>query len=416
MRSAYALILVLLCSVVSGCSAGGRGGATAGAPAWPTGLRGHLLAIGGGLDDDNRHVYERLVTLARDAARARNDGANLSPTIVIATAASGDQDANIRGKTQAIRAYCPDCIIGAIRRETPEAETVAAIDAADAMFFTGGDQKRITDRYLRRPPEGSPPGSRAIDTPEAAAMRRLLARGGVIAGTSAGDAMMSDPMFLTGRSAEALGIRSTRRERGSDDDEDDKRPEPPLGPQIGQGMGFVPGVIMDSHFFERHRFGRLVAAIEASGLRTGLGVGEDACVEINLATGEAIGVSVAETLVVDASGQTRASPGGLVRTGVRTRVLRQGDRVSLARPVSFVSPRPAADGSRAADPFQPPEEIALVEPGQNRQLASWRFFRRAEEAPCILRLDGYAQIARPDADRPGWASVTIGPAEGPMAH
>ncbi|MBL8758628.1 MAG: cyanophycinase, partial [Phycisphaerae bacterium] len=371
--------MVLLCSVVSGCSAGGRGGATAGAPAWPTGLRGHLLAIGGGLDDDNRHVYERLVTLARDAARARNDGANLSPTIVIATAASGDQDANIRGKTQAIRAYCPDCIIGAIRRETPEAETVAAIDAADAMFFTGGDQKRITDRYLRRPPEGSPPGSRAIDTPEAAAMRRLLARGGVIAGTSAGDAMMSDPMFLTGRSAEALGIRSTRRERGPDDDEDDKRPEPPLGPQIGQGMGFVPGVIMDSHFFERHRFGRLVAAIEASGLRTGLGVGEDACVEINLATGEAIGVSVAETLVVDASGQTRASPGGLVRTGVRTRVLRQGDRVSLARPVSFVSPRPAADGSRAADPFQPPEEIALVEPGQNRQLASWRFFRRAEE-------------------------------------
>ncbi|MFN7020891.1 MAG: cyanophycinase, partial [Phycisphaerales bacterium] len=226
----------------------------------PTGLNGYLLIIGGGLDDDNKPVYERMIELAR--ASAGRHGRE-SPLIVIATAASGNQDSAAKGKVQSIGAYCPACRVETIMRETPTDRTVELVDAADAMFFTGGDQKRITTRYL----------ANDQDTPESLAMRRLLERGGVIAGTSAGDAMMSDPMFLTGRSAEALGIRSTRTQRGEDDDADDRRPERerPLGPQIGKGMNFIPWVITDSHFFERHRFGRLVAALEVSGKRLGLG-------------------------------------------------------------------------------------------------------------------------------------------------
>ncbi len=364
-----------------GCThAPASGTPVAGAP----GSAGRLLIIGGGLDDDNRPVYERLVTLARENARGG------TPHILIATAASLNQEPNAEGKRQSIRAYCPECEIAAITRETPRDQTVAAIDRAHAMFFTGGDQKRITARYL----------DNDRDTPEALAMRRLLARGGTIAGTSAGDAMMSDPMFLTGRSAEALGIRSTRTEPGPDDDADEKRPLPPLGPRLGKGMGFLPWAITDSHFFERHRFGRLVAALETSGARLGIGVGEDACVEVDLASGMLTGVSVADSLLVDAGALTRD---GLTRRHIRALVIRQGTTVSLP------------DRTRLALRDPPPaptrdEVVPVVEPGQNRQLASWRFFLRAQDPGATQRinLDGYDQAAW--ADGTGWSVVTISPA------
>jgi len=353
---------------------------------------GYLLAIGGGLDDDNRPVYELFVKRAR-ASAARH---GMPLRIVIASAASGDQDANIVGKTESIRAYAPEAEIGAIRRETVAQEAVVLIDGCSAMFFTGGDQKRITAKYR--------PGD--ADGPEMAAMRRLLSRGGVIAGTSAGDAMMGEVMFFTGRSAEALGIRSTRTARGADDDEDDKRTETPLGPQIGPGMGLLPWAMTDSHFFERNRFGRLVAALEQSGVRLGIGVGEDAAVEIDLATGGLMGVSVADSLLVDVGDLQRD---GLTRWSVCAKVIRQGTRESLTgllavKPRSTLAARPARF-----------EEVPVVEPGQNRQLASWRFFSRAQEAGAavMLRLDGYEQIAW--ADGRGWSIVEIAPSESSKA-
>jgi len=359
-------------------------------------LSGHLLIIGGGLDDDNQPVYDRFVSLAR---KITPTGA--PPRVLIATAASGDQPANLKGKTESIGAYCPDCEIAGIARETTEAQTVALIDAAQAMFFTGGDQKRITTRYLK---DGK-------DTPEAAAMRRLLARGGVIAGTSAGDAMMSDPMFLTGRSAEALGIASTRTQAADDDDADTKGKPPVLGPQIGQGMALLPWAVTDSHFFERHRFGRLVAALEVSGQRLGIGVGEDACVEVDLATGMLTGISMADSLLVDVGSPTSGSKlerTGLTRRNVRALVIRQGTTISL--PARLAATLPAA-------PAQPErvETVTIVEPGQNRQLASWRFFLRAQTPPAPgtpltairLQLDGYRQTAWPDGS--GWSVVEIGP-------
>ncbi len=387
-RSVLGFLLLASCLLLVACASS----PTRQTSTTPTGLRGHLLLIGGGLDDDNKPVYERFITLA-----STNLAPGQPPRILIASAASGDQEANVQGKTESILAYCPAAKIDAIRRETPTAETVALIDQATAIFFTGGDQKRITTRYLT---------SEGHDTPESLAMRRLLARGGVIAGTSAGDAMMSDPMFFTGRSAEALGIRSTRTQRAPDDDADEKRPEIPLGPQIGKGMGFLPWAVTDSHFFERHRFGRLVAALEQSGKRLGLGIGEDACTEINLATGEAIGISVADSLLVDVGSLQRE---GLTRRHVRAIVLTQGKRVNLLTllrstpPASTMAPLDAHARDSAI-------EIPIVEPGQNRQLASWRFFSRAQDVggkPQLLKLDGYQQLAWPAGD--GWAIVEISP-------
>lgn len=238
-------------------------------------------------------------------------------------------------------------------------------------------------------------------------MRRLLDRGGVIAGTSAGDAMMSDPMFLTGRSAEALGIVSTRKDPNQDADPEAPRPKPGavpvLGPQIGPGMGFLPWAITDSHFFERHRFGRLVAALEASGRRLGIGVGEDAAVEVDLASGDLIGVSVADSLLVDTG---RLERDGLARRNILARVIASGSRVSLTRLLEASPPAVAGPSAMQAPP------MPIVEAGQNRQLASWRFFVQAGAATtpaCTLLLDGYQLIGRPAASGDLWSIVDIVP-------
>lgn len=344
-----ALLSVVAC--LSGCLA---------SPPAESRPAGTLLIVGGGLDDDTRPIYERLVELASARGPAR---------IVIATAATGPQEEEALDKTEALRVWAPGANVSVIRRETSTEESVAAIDGATAMLFTGGDQKRITERY--RAGDG--------DSPEWLAMQRLLARGGVIAGCSAGDAMMGQEMLLGGSSAAALGLPRAP-ETGE---------EPPeLGPQLGPGMRFLPWAITDSHFFERDRVGRLVAALERSGVRLGLGVGEDGCVEVDLATGEVRGIGISESLLVDVVHLERD---GATLRGALARVIARGDRVSLRERLAARPRRPQA-------PAGTPREIPIVEPGQNRQLASWRLFRCAAQPdapPQRLALGTWQVIAWP---------------------
>ena len=323
-------------------------------------LRGTLLAIGGGLEDDNAPVYERFAQLARQGAGQR------APRIVIVTTASGDEPDAQRGKRESFAVWCPQIPVDVIGRDTPSTDAVATIDAASALFFTGGDQKRITTKY--RPAN--------TDTPEWLAMQRLLARGGVIAGTSAGAAMMGDIMFFSGRSAPALGIIKEG--------------------QRGVGMKLVPWALIDSHFFERDRIGRLVAALEDSSARLGIGVGEDACVEINLATGEVTGTSVAASLLVDRAWLTRE---GLTRRGGIAYVLAKGDSVHLASRLTtkFAAPKPRPAGE--------PTNITIAEPGQSRQLASWRVFVRGSEGLHAVDLGGGSVVTWSDND--GWVGFDI---------
>ncbi|MCE7973296.1 MAG: hypothetical protein DYG92_03075 [Leptolyngbya sp. PLA1] len=338
MHALRALLSVGLLLALQACAPGPREGS-----------RGTLLAAGGDLQADNTLVYSSFVALC---------GGPGAP-MVVATAASADEPGAGASKAQRLARYAPQSAIGVISRPTPSDETVRLVDASAGMFFTGGDQKRITDRYR--------PGGQ--DSPEALAMRRLLARGGVIAGTSAGDAMMSDPMFLTGGSLDALRN----------------------GAQIGPGMGFMPWAIMDSHFFERHRFGRLVAALEQSGHRLGIGVSENAAVKIDLASGWMTGASEAASLLVDAGAARRT---GLDRSGIRCRVVERGERFSLldlkARP-------PVAVRQNTILTWHPIDRTSKE--------SAAAFFRSAAERPTELRLEGYTLRGVPTAD--GWSEVAV---------
>jgi cyanophycinase len=341
----------------------------------PAAARGSLLLVGGGLDDDARPVYERLLALARRAGDVR---------VVVMTAATGPQDEEATDKSEALRTWAPTVPVEVVRRETSTAATVAAIDRASALLFTGGDQERITARY--RPNDA--------DTPEWLAMRRLLDRGGVIAGCSAGCAMMGQRMLTGGRSAQALGIAragqgaradTTVVQGGASADE-----PAPLGPQLGAGMRFLPWGLTDSHFFERDRTGRLVAALAATGERFGLAVGEDAAVAIDLATGEVTGITAAESLLVDAAWIAPTDAGFV---GLRARAIGQGDAVSLRAPKPAAAPPPL--------PATIARTVPIAEPGQNRQLAMWRVFRQAAVPGAgvhALQLDGWRVRAAADGD------------------
>jgi len=109
---------------------------------------------------------------------------------------------------------------------------VETLRKATAVWLSGGEQKRLSDRY--------------VDTPIEKELHAVLARGGIVGGTSAGAAIASSTMI-------AEGI---------------------VEPQFASGLHFLPGTIIDQHFSQRKRHGRLIKAIEAHPNRIGIGIDE----------------------------------------------------------------------------------------------------------------------------------------------
>jgi cyanophycinase len=115
---------------------------------------------------------------------------------------------------------------------------------ATAVFFCGGDQLKITSRFG---------GTQLCDR-----IRHIYADGGIIAGTSSGAAVMSETMMIASNGHEGrTGLGSLR---------------------MAPGLGFIPGVIVDQHFAERGRIGRLVAAVSQNPRMLGIGIDEDTAI------------------------------------------------------------------------------------------------------------------------------------------
>lgn len=121
------------------------------------------------------------------------------------------------------------------------AEHLAVLARASGVFFTGGDQLKLTTKLG--------------GTPLLAAIRDVFARGGVIAGTSAGAAAMSTTMIVHGG--------DTRSHRLSE------------ALHMAPGLGFVDGLIIDQHFAQRGRVARLLAAVAQNPSVIGVGIDED---------------------------------------------------------------------------------------------------------------------------------------------
>lgn len=201
---------------------------------------GRLVAIGGGEDRTSElDILRRVVDLAPPHRRS----------VAIIATASGVPAEVLPVYEAAFRRLGVDAVHTLDIRDrdcAADSATVATLAQCGIVFFTGGDQMRLTSVLG---------GSDAL-----AAIRTRYAEGAVVAGTSAGAAAMSRTMIADGAAADAL-------RKG--------------GVKMTPGLGFVEGLTMDSHFLERGRFTRLMEVGATNPELLGVGLGEDAAVVIH---------------------------------------------------------------------------------------------------------------------------------------
>ena len=132
----------------------------------------------------------------------------------------------------------------ASREEAKSPEKVKLLDDAAGIFFTGGDQLKLT--------------SQLGDSPIYERMRDIYRRGGLVAGTSAGASVVCETMLVGGAGEESHQVGTSLR--------------------MAPGFGLIPGVLIDQHFAQRGRIGRLVAAVAQNPRMLGIGIDEDTAI------------------------------------------------------------------------------------------------------------------------------------------
>ncbi|MDZ7705801.1 MAG: cyanophycinase [Trueperaceae bacterium] len=264
------------------------------------GLAQSLVAIGGGLEPDNEPIYREIIDLA---------GAD--PLVCVYGVASADPEESAASYERDFVGYGASAVVVDITvdnaaESTSSDEVVATIEGCNAHFFVGGDQRRITEALL------SDDGS---DTLAMAALRRGYLEGNVVAGTSAGAAALSAVMISGGSSLDTL-----------------------LGEgevvELQAGLGFVGNVILDQHFIERGRFGRLVGALATAELPLGAGVGENTALVIP-ADGLWYVVGEGHVGLIEATATTTDSEIG----GTTISLLSNGDRFDPASGTISILPQ-----------------------------------------------------------------------------
>jgi len=195
---------------------------------------GQLLIIGGA----EEKLRQRQI-LSRFASLAGGQGGRVA---IISTASSLADEATELYQHLFGQLGIPDVIgLRPITREEANDPTMAAeLSETTGIFMTGGNQLRLSSVI----------GGTALG-------RAIIERhrqGAIVAGTSAGASAISSHMVAFGASGTSPKQRMT---------------------QMSAGLGLLPGVIIDQHFEQRNRIGRLLALIAGSPALLGMGVDED---------------------------------------------------------------------------------------------------------------------------------------------
>src|SRR5215204_918866 len=169
-------------------------------------------------------------------------------------------------------------------------------DGATVIFFGGGDQLKITSRFG--------------GTPLCEVMRSLYAKGATIAGTSSGASVMSETMLIAGGGQDSHASIGSLR--------------------MAPGLGLIPGVIIDQHFAERGRIGRLLGAVAQNPRIVGVGIDEDTAIVCTPSRCfEVIGAGAVYVLdgadIIDSNLTAEATDRPLSVYGVCLHVLTMGD-------------------------------------------------------------------------------------------
>jgi cyanophycinase len=185
------------------------------------------------------------------------------------------------------------------RAQARKTDLVEPLDKVSAIFMTGGNQLKLS--------------SFITGTPFGNAIRDAHRRGAVVGGTSAGASILAEHMIAFGAGG------STPKQRMS---------------QLSVGLGLLPGVIIDQHFEQRNRYGRLLSLVAQSPSLLGIGVDEDTAAVIDDGSRlEVIGrgavtVVDGQHVVSNAFAAKRTSP--LLISGAVVHVLPAGSQFDLA--------------------------------------------------------------------------------------
>ena len=254
--------------------------------------QGTLVIIGGHEDREGERV------ILREIARRLNGG-----KLVIATVASHEPEGYFEtyqralsglGVLDLVELYVHD------RNETHDDSKLRPFDGAAGVFFSGGDQLRIS--------------SQIGDTPVERRVREIYESGGIIAGTSAGASVMSDTMLVSGRSDESHRIGTSL--------------------QMAPGLGYIKDTIIDQHFAERGRIGRLLGAVARNPRLLGLGLDENTAIVVEEELRFRV-IGEGAVYVVDGRGLTATNlteedeDRAMSVFNVRLHVLSQGDEFDL---------------------------------------------------------------------------------------
>ncbi|HEY2682989.1 MAG TPA: cyanophycinase [Steroidobacteraceae bacterium] len=212
--------------------------------------RGWIVPIGGAENKENdRHILERFV---------RVSGGTAADIVVIPTASrlneTGPRYERIFKELGASRVSVMDFDT---RRDCQEAGRLERLDQASGIFFTGGNQLRLTTLLG--------------GTPVAKLIRFRNAHGVTVGGTSAGASILSEHMIAFGDEGSSVISGSVR---------------------LAPGLGLTNRFIIDQHFRQRDRLGRLITALAYNPFAVGIGLDEDT----------AAFISPDETLEIEGSG------------------------------------------------------------------------------------------------------------------
>lgn len=191
------------------------------------------------------------------------------------------------------------------REEALEKRNYDLIKSAKIIFFTGGDQLRIT--------------SLIGGTPIYDALKEVAEEGAYIVGTSAGASVMSHTMIVQG-----------------EDDESPRKCTLKMSP----GLGLINDVIIDQHFSQRGRFGRLLTGIAQNPEVLGIGIDENTAMVVNK-DGNVEVVGEGAVYFFDGSGisytnvSEQYSEEVLSIYNVKMHVLKEGNKFNLKRRAPF---------------------------------------------------------------------------------
>ena len=241
--------------IVAGAASTLHGGSAAIATTPVAQTQGSLVIIGGGLRGDNADVWQRIVKLA----------GGRGARIAVFPSAAGNPERSAQTIIGYLRKWGADAFLvpvairlnGSDYRKAAEDQALAdKIRKADGIYFAGGDQGRITKALVRE--DGT-------HTAVLEAVWAVYRRGGVVAGSSAGAAIMSSTMFSNPKAILAMlqtGIADGR--------------------ELAPGLGFIgDDIFVDQHLLVRGRFARMIPAMMAKGYQIGLGIDEDSAMVVN---------------------------------------------------------------------------------------------------------------------------------------